>query len=339
MKKYSLHIVCFLVLLFSFLSGRAQGSREHSSKTPPVVARVSADQQKILIGQPLHLLLEVTVTGNAPLSWPVLDSLPHFEFLEKGNIDSVIRADGRYYRQSLTVTSFDSGIWAVPRLPFVTGGKRAFSDSVRIEVIFSKFDPNKDYHDIRDIIDVPNPFAKWFGWIVAAVSLLSLVLVIWMIGRKKTLPMDIPILTAAAVLLPPYEEALARLNELAMEKAWENSPVKNYYTRLNDILRLFVLRRLDIASLAETNEELIGQLRRLPLDTEAFARLSQALRMSDFVKFAKYQPALADKEESFRDIRVSIEELNRVAMERDTERIRQLALQEEITHNTTNTTR
>jgi hypothetical protein len=316
----------------------AQGPRDHSAKMAPVLPRVSVDQQKILIGQPVHVLLEATVTGNAPLVWPVLDSLPHFQFLEKGNIDSVIHPDGRYFRQALTLTSFDSGAWAIPRLLFVAGGKKVFSDSVRIEVVFSKFDPNKDYHDIRDIIDVPNPFAKWFGWIVAMVSVLSLVLVIIMVGRKKLILVSAPSEAAAAPPLPPYEEALSRLDELARQNAWESSPVKIYYTRLNDILRLFVLRRLGIASLAETNEELIGQLRRLPLDAESFSRLSQALRMSDFVKFAKYQPALSDKEESYRDIRGSIGELNRVAIERETERMRQLARQQEIT-NTTNTTR
>ena len=111
MKKKSLHIACFLALLFPFFAGMGQGSHDHS---PPVLLRASVDQQKILIGQPLHFLLEATVTGNAPLVWPVLDSLPHFQILEKGNIDSVMHPDGRYYRQSLTVTSFDSGAWAIP---------------------------------------------------------------------------------------------------------------------------------------------------------------------------------------------------------------------------------
>ncbi len=52
-------------------------------------------------------------------------------------------------------------------------------------------DAGNDYHDIKEIIDIPNPFSHWFGWIVAAVTLLSLVLVIWLIRRKrKLLKMD-----------------------------------------------------------------------------------------------------------------------------------------------------
>jgi hypothetical protein len=312
MKKYFQHIACSLIFLFPALAGAAQTTHNPSAKLPPLSAQATVDQQHILIGQPIHLLLEVIVKGNAPLAWPDLDSLPHFEFVEKGKIDSVIRSDSRYYRRSLTVTSFDSGAWAIPMLPFSAGVKKIFSDSVRIEVGFSKFDPNKDYHDIRDIIDVPNPYEKWYGWIVAGVSLVSLALVIWMVGRKKLISVPAPPPEAAAPLLPPYEEALARLDELAGQTAWESAPVKIYYTRLNDILRLFVLRRLGIASLAETNEELIGQLRNLPLGPEAFSLLAQALRMSDFVKFAKYQPALSDKEDSYRIIRSSVEALNRI---------------------------
>ncbi len=326
MKKYSPHIWT-LILLLPALKGVTQTAHAPSAKTPPPLSvRVSADQQRILVGQPIHLLLEAIVTGNAPLVWPAPDTLPHFEFLEKGKLDSVIRSDGRYYRQSLTVTSFDSGAWAVPRLLFMAGSKKALSDSLRIEVDFSKFDPNKDYHDIRDIIDIPNPYAKWIGWFVGAVSCLSLALVIWMISRKKLIPAPAPPPEAAAPALPPYEEAMGSLNELARQTAWENAPVKVYYTRLNDILRLFVLRRLGIATLVETNEELIGQLRQLPLSAEDFSRLAQTLRMSDFVKFAKYQPAVNDNEDCFRVIHSSVEALNRIGQEQEAERLRRIAM-------------
>src|SRR5450432_2794261 len=142
MKRYSLHIACSLIFLFPALAGTGQSAHNPSAKPPPLSAQATVDQQRILIGQPIHLLLEVIATGNFPLAWPVLDSLPHFEFLEKGKIDSAIRPEGRYYRRSLTITSFDSGTWAIPRLLFSAGVKKTFSDSVRIEVGFSKFDPN-----------------------------------------------------------------------------------------------------------------------------------------------------------------------------------------------------
>ena len=83
-----------------------------------------------------------------------------------------------------------------------------------------------------------------------------------------------------------------------------------YYTKLNDILRLFVLRKLQMSSLEKTNEELIIQLRYLNISQNLFSRLSSALRMSDFVKFAKYLPDRISNEQNFDIIESSVNLLN-----------------------------
>ena len=78
-----------------------------------------------------------------------------------------------------------------------------------------------------------------------------------------------------------------------------------------------MLRRLDLASLSETNEELIGQLRQQPITPDQFASLAETLRVSDFVKFAKYQPGIADNEQNIRVIRSSVEALNKIGQPGD----------------------
>jgi hypothetical protein len=57
---------------------------------------------------------------------------------------------------------------------------------------------------------------------------------------------------------------------------------------------------------------MISQLRRLALPAQQFSELADTLRMSDFVKFAKYQPGLTDTEGHFRTIRSAIEELESI---------------------------
>jgi hypothetical protein len=316
MRRAFLNIigVALCILQAELLCAQAHARKPPSPDPAAPVLKATVDKQKILIGEPIQLMLEATIHGDSPVYWPPLDSLPHFEWVEKNKVDSTIRPGERYYRQYLTVTSFDSGAWAIPRLPFVAGNKKYFTDSIRISIGYTKIDPNKDYHDIKEIIDIPNPFARWFGWIVAAVALLSIALVIWLIRKKRLLKR---ITAEAAPRLSPYEEAIGQLDELERQQLPANGSVKLYYSRLGDILRLYLYRRMGIASLAETSEELILQLRQLPLPAQQYSELADTLRMSDFVKFAKYQPGLADTELHYRVIRGSVEQLNRIAAEEE----------------------
>jgi hypothetical protein len=298
MRRSLLHIIVLSLSLWPVGSLLAQ-------------VKATVDKQSILIGEPIHLMLEATVNGSTPLTWPALDSLPHFEFLEKHPVDSTVSPDARYYRQYLTVTSFDSGTWSIPRLPFITGKRALLTDSIPVRIGYTKIDPSKDYHDIKDIVEVPNVFARWFGWIIAGITLASVALVVWLVRKKKLLKVLVPLFISR---LSPYEEAIRQLDELAAKRLVEDGAVKTFYSRLGEILRIYLYRRMGIASLSETSEELIAQIRELSLPQQQFDDLAEALRMSDFVKFAKYQPSLADSDSHYRIIRGAIEkieELNR----------------------------
>jgi hypothetical protein len=276
---------------------------QHKPAPAPAIVKATIDRDSILIGQPIQLMLEATVPDNIPFAWPGTDTLPHFEWLEKGKVDTTVRPGQRYYRQYFTITSFDSGRWAIPRLTFLAGTKKAMTDSIRIFVGYTKIDPSKDFHDIKDIIDVPNPWARWIPWIVAGVTLLSLALVFWLIQKRRPI---LQMITREAPRLSPLDEAMKQLDELAKQQLPVNGSTKLYYTRLNEIFRVYLFRRLGIHSLAETSEELISQLRASFIHPRQFDSVAETLRMSDFVKFAKYQPGIPDTEQHYDVIRSAI---------------------------------
>jgi hypothetical protein len=309
MRLLRTYIIVFFVC-WPVLHLHAQ-RRHNAAPLPPATIRATVDKEKIVIGEPIHLKLDVTVPDNIPFGWPGLDSLPHFDWLSKGKIDTTVRPGERSYVQYLTLTSFDSGTWVIPRLPFLVGNGKAFSDSIRISIGYTNIDSLKDFHDIKDIIDIPNPYARWFGWAVAAVTLISVALVVWVIRKKKLLKKLIA--NRPAPRLSPYEEAIRQLEELEKQHLPDTGAMKAYYSRVGEILRVYLLRRLNISSFAETSEELIGQLRRLRLQTDIFDGLAEALRMSDFVKFAKYQPGIADSDQHYRAVRAAIEDMEKQA--------------------------
>ncbi|HEV9036051.1 MAG TPA: hypothetical protein VGQ51_05505 [Puia sp.] len=279
--------------------------------TPPATVQASTDVQKIFIGQPIRLTLEATVPENVDFTWPEIDSLAHFEQLDSGKFDTVVLPGARTYRESITFTSWDSGSWAIPRLSFLAGGKKVLTDSIRILVDYTK-DSTKDFHDIKDIVEVPNPFEKYFGWIVAGFTLISLVLVVWLVRKKKLLKTWIP--RGEVVRLSPYEEALQQLDQLQKQQLPEAGKFKTHYSRLGEILREYLLRRLGISTHAETSEELIGEIRRHELlPPVLYDALAEGLRMSDFVKFAKYQPGISESGQHYDAVRGAIEAMEQRA--------------------------
>lgn len=275
-----------LLLIFSGIAALsfAQGS----------TVRASVDKNKILIGEPITLRIEVNIPQNGPIRFFSIDTFPHFEFLEKQKIDTSRTGNNTLLYQVIRITSFDSGHWVIPSF---TLAKKIATDTIPIDVGFSDFDPNQDYHDIKDIIEVhPSGKRNWQWWYIVTGGLALLFLFVFFFRKKKTVK---PI---AEPLLNPYEEAMKQLEILKKEVI---SP-KQYYSRLVDVFRLYIFRKKGILSLQKTTDDLILQLDNINLDKHQYAQLSQVLRLSDFVKFAKYLPSEEDSRNVFETIKNSI---------------------------------
>ena len=296
MRRFYKNIIVFAVLIVAAVSSFGQ-----------VMVKASADRDKILIGEAINLSLQANFPLGEPVTWFPLDTIPHFEFINKGKIDTVESIEGKKLTQQLVITSFDSGRWEIPKLELRVGNKAYFTDTISIEVAFAPFDPAADYRDIKAIEEIVNPNTKYIPWVIAAVTLISLLLMIYLLRKPKRVATEE---RKPVHKLSPYDEAMQALAVLRKNGFVQNGQVKIYYTQLNDILRTFVLRKLNINTLEKTNEELIIQLKQLNMSGDFFTQLAQSLRMSDFVKFAKYQPGQSDNEKNFKTVEEAIKRLN-----------------------------
>ena len=269
-----------------------------------ITVKASVDKNKILIGEPINLTIEATIPQKAAAQF-FIDTFPHFEFLEKQKIDTSSLGNAVLLKQIIRITSFDSGHWVIPSFVFT---KNTATDTIPVDVSFSDFDPKQDYHDIKEIIEVNPPEKKdWLLYIVGAITIVILI-VMWLLVRKKK-----PAKTIVQPLLDPYEEAMGRLDLL--QKTNAGTP-KEFHSKLADIFRLYIFRRKEILSLQKTTDDLILQLRTINLDDQLYTQLSQALRLGDFVKFAKFIPSAEDNRNSFDSIKnsiVTIEKTNAIS--------------------------
>lgn len=274
-------------LVLSLLAGFAAG------QTAPDI-RVSADKQKILLGEPFTLTIEASYAAGTPVLYKGIDSIPHFERLEEPKTDSSLSNGRVTIREIHKLTSFDSGHWVIPSFSLT---KKLRSDTLGIDVVFSEFDSSQNYHDIKDIIDVNVQEKINWWWYMAGGGLLLLLLIIYFIRKRKTSPE-----TRHPVAVDPYTEAMEELEQLRRS----HPEFKQYHTRLAAIFRLYVYRKKGILSLQKTTDDLLIRLKDKDLPREEWEALCQALRLGDMVKFAKYNPAETDNQTALEVIRNAI---------------------------------
>lgn len=263
-----------------------------------VAVKATVNKNRIIIGERFELFIETTSKG-AP-QFLTIDTIPHFEFALPPKIDTSETGDRFKVKGVFVLTSFDSGHWVIPAFRHSAQAK---TDTIPIDVVFSEFDPNQPYHTIKDIIETETAKKNWEWWWYAAGALLFAALAYYFFSRKKT-----PVTRAPSPALGPYEEAMQQLDLLTKSRVTG----KAYYSMLTEIFRVYIDRKKGIRSMQKTTADLVSQLENTGLNKESFDELGRALRLADFVKFARYVTSAEDDSQVFqtlRDVITQIEQL------------------------------
>jgi len=301
-RYFSLHIILFVMAGFYSLASFAQQSN-------PATPRVSVSRSRILIGEQTELTMKLELaSGQRFSSWPKIpDSLNHFEVLNRGPLDSLRSGGNMMYTQRFTLTSFDSGHWVIPSFVFQVGKSKLRSDSLVVDVgtVVLKGD---EYNDIKDIIPVEEPgfdWKKWLPYIIGTVLILALVSYWYMNRKKKPVLAETPVNRSTA-----YEQAMNDLKKLRSEQLPEKGEMKQYYSRLYDIYRIYLGRYSGINMMQFTTDDILVKAKDV-VSTSSFSKMAEVLRISDAVKFAKYGSSVQETNNSWDIINGTIEDLNR----------------------------
>ena len=87
--------------------------------------------------------------------------------------------------------------------------------------------------------------------------------------------------------------------------------MKDYYTELTDIVRIYIEDRFNVNAVEMTTEEILDGMKRTDAGKASIDKLSHTLMLADLVKFAKEQPLPVDNDNSLSD---SIEFVNETGL-------------------------
>lgn len=284
---------CTIALLFPLFAVAQPGSS---------FVDVRLDTAIIRIGEQAHLHVEVSYPAAVSVIWPTLaDTLNnHLEVVKDSGVDTA-NGTGGLMRQvrTLTITSFDSGMWAIPPLRFFVNGTPVDTRSLLLEVRTVQVDTTKSVRDIKGIYELPFSLAYWIRehlhWIGAGMAALAILVAgIYLLLRKRP-PHAAPVVPA--VVLPLHERILAEMHRLEKERIWQQGDHKGYHSRITDLLRGYIEERFRVPALESTTDELLKELRVSPLNSDQRGQLENMLRLADMVKFAKALPSPQENEQ------------------------------------------
>jgi len=261
-----------------------------------VTPKLSNDTNNVLIGDRINLLLEFESNKKINLVMPAIpDSIGAIEILRKFPVDTT-SADNKYrFTQRLVVTCFDSGAYVIP--PFVFMYEKpgfntlfpASTDSIFLYFHTVEVDTSQAIKDIKGPLDEPITFEEYVGYILVALGIILISFAVWYFWRKHKLRPTKPKFHYDPKI-PADIFAKTELEKLEKEKLWQAGFVKQYYSRLTDILRLYIQRQLNFQALEMTTDEILNTIKNERIAHNNIAILEFILRVADLVKFAKSIP-------------------------------------------------
>ncbi len=266
--------------------------------------KVTPDSTKFPIGSQVNVTIELeTIAGNT-VEWPVLgDTITRsIEIVSKNQPDTIRneKNDNLLIRQVISITSFDTGFIVLPPLTFRIKDKNNLvselkSEPVLLEVKNVAVDISKEIRDIKPIFTAPYTLRDFLPWLMlaAAIGLLATLAWFYIRNRKKNKPL---IKLPSKPQKPPHVIALEMLEALRREQVWQKGQVKEYYTRLTDILRDYFEKRYGVNAAEMTSDEILFAMKDFLTEVSTHSDLKKLLTLSDLAKFAKGQPVGAENE-------------------------------------------
>ena len=263
-----------------------------------ISATFKGDSSKIEIGDYLNMKVVVNTRPDIEVDFPKFpgDTIGKVSIIKKDKIDTAKLGGGVIYSQNVTISAYEEGRYIFEPFKIYFRDKStgiidsAYTNAWEFTVTSMPVDTTKPIKPIKAPLKVPYLVKEFYWWIAAAVALLIAAIVGFFLYRKyKNKPA--PVVARPRPKDPPHIWANRELQKLDSEKLWQNDQIKQYHSRLTDILRSYLEYRYDYYALESTTEEIQKELGRLDITMDASSKLMETLRLADFVKFAKMSPA------------------------------------------------
>jgi len=290
----------------------SESPTHRSVRRGPVTLTVKADRDAVVVGDTLRVTIDAFAPPGVTVDMPHFDdAIGEFDIKTRRLPPDIPDGDGRRWTHRYELSTFESGELVIPPVTARFTDHRAAEASeagaaepiegelttdplpIVVSSVLAADDEPGSFRDIKDAVPVDVPRDADRFWLTAGVSALvlaaAIVLLFLLLRRMRARG-------GAAEPVPlPHVWAFWQLDRLDAEDLLARQLLREYYSRLSDIVRRYIERRFALMAPERTTEEFLrdaGRSRLLSRDHKDL--LAGFLREADMVKFALHRPPADD---------------------------------------------
>lgn len=252
----------------------------------------STDTTDYLIGDRIKYHLVINADKNVYIINPFFrDSLKNIDVIKISGPEVTEDQKVKTIKYETELSRFDSAQVTIPRIKIeyrVKGDttlKSVFSNAVTFNVHTLKVSVKEEIKDIK-------PPIRLFNYMfLIYIGIVLLILIIgYFVYRKYFRNKQVEIIRPKEVKIAVHELFLRKLDQLDKEELWQKGFVKEYHSRITEIIRDYFEKQFGLPALELTTTESLKLLSKHPAGVKVLDITSQFLNNADLVKFAKFTP-------------------------------------------------
>ena len=275
----------FFILFFTF---------SFSSFAQQITATASTDTTDYMIGDQIKYSLSLEMDKNVYIINPFFkDSLKNIDVLAYSDPIATENENGKTVKYICVLSRFDSAEVTIPpiKIEYRTQGDSTLKFVLSNSISFNVHRVNVDVkEEIKDIKPPIRPFDFTFLiYLLIAFTVIS-VLVYYFIYRKYLKRKQELVIKKKEEKLLSHQIALRKLTQLEKEELWQKGFVKDYHSKITEIIREYFEKQFGLPALERTTTESLKLLSKHPQGIKVIDITSQFFSNADLVKFAKFTP-------------------------------------------------
>lgn len=253
------------------------------------------DRREVTIGDRIHFRIQVFTERDQTVVVPKNVPLLNTFVVKSRDINEKRRRERGITTIEYELVSYDVGWDTIPRMEcgVVQGDDTMVVSTEAVPIEIKSVAPNmtgqEDIRRLRPQIGMKMPIWQYLlllgtmGFMVAAALFF-----LWR-RRRAIVPEEVP-------QRPPWEVAIAALEQLSQREASSPEDVRRFYTKISYILRAYYEGRFLFPAVEHTTTEIMQRVKRIKELRPYIDQTDDFLMKSDLVKFAKYMPGSVDSQ-------------------------------------------